>query len=238
MPNIYRSAFLARAAALTLLLSGACAISFAKETPLNYLAAEQISAEQLLPPPPAGIEQLAELDTVRSVYHAASEADKKAAHGEKKFTVFNFTGAAGDFFVATNLPKTTAFFEKVQRDAATITDAGKDYFQRPRPYVADPNLANGKLETSFSYPSGHSTESMTLALVLADMLPEKHDAIIAHANLIGWHRVEIARHYPSDIQAGRILARAIVRELKKSGAFQKDFAEAKAEIEAAQTAAK
>jgi hypothetical protein len=53
-----------------------------------------------------------------------------------------------------------------------------------------------------------------------------------------WHRVEIARHYPTDIYAGRVLAQAIVRQMKKSNAFQKDFAEAKAEIIAAQNTAK
>ena len=40
----------------------------------------------------------------------------------------------------------------------------------------------------------------------------------------------IARHYPTDIYAGRVLAQAIVRQMKKSDAFQKDFAAAKAEI--------
>jgi acid phosphatase (class A) len=75
---------------------------------------------------------------------------------------------------------------------------------------------------------------MVLALVLADLLPDKQDAILAHARTIGWHRVQIARHYASDIYAGRVLALAIVKQFKKSDAFDKDFAAAKAEIAAAQ----
>ncbi|HMD53742.1 MAG TPA: phosphatase PAP2 family protein, partial [Phycisphaerae bacterium] len=90
------------------------------------------------------------------------------------------------------------------------------------------------LEKSYSYPSGHSTESMVLALVLAGVFPDKHDAIIAEARNIGWHRVEIARHYPTDIYAGRVLAQAIVREMNKNPDFQHDLAAAKAEIAAAQ----
>jgi acid phosphatase (class A) len=170
---------------------------------------------------------------VHAVSAAASSTDKAAALSEKKFTVFNFAEVAGPFFVESNLPKTTAFFEKVQSDAATVTDTGKDFFKRPRPYTIDPTLANGKLETSFSYPSGHSTESMVLALVLADLLPDKHDAIIAHARTMGWHRVQIGRHYPTDIYAGRVLALAIVKQFEKSDKFEKDFAEAKAELAAA-----
>jgi len=76
-----------------------------------------------------------------------------------------------------------------------------------------------------------------LALLLADLFPAEHDAIIARARDIGWHRVEIGRHYPTDIYAGRVLAQAIVRDLKKSHKFRRDFAEAQEEIAAAQAPA-
>jgi acid phosphatase (class A) len=210
--------------------------AFAKDSALFYLKDGKPDAATLLAPPPLldSPEQAADLAEVRAVYQAASADDKAAAYSEKSFTVFNFAEAAGPFFAETNLPKTAAFFEKVQSDAAAVTDTGKDFFKRPRPFTTDPSLANGKLEKSYSYPSGHSTESMVLALVLADLLPDKHDAIIAHARQIGWHRVEIARHYPTDIFAGRTLALAIVKQFKKSDAFEKDFDAAKAELAAAQ----
>jgi acid phosphatase (class A) len=213
-------------------------MSFGKDATLRYLAPGQPDSIVLLAPPPLpeSAEQAADLDEVRAVFRATSEADKQAAYDEKKFSVFNFASAFGPWFVSNNLPKTTAFFEKVQLDAEAVTDKGKDYFKRPRPYTVDPSLANGKLEKSFSYPSGHSTESMVLALVLADLCPEKQEAILAIARNIGWHRVQIARHYPTDIYAGRTLARVIVRELKASAAFKHDFAEAKAEIDAARHA--
>lgn len=207
---------------------------------LHYLTGEKPDAIALLAPPPlpGSPEQAADLEEVRAVFHAASSNDKAIAESQKKFTVFTFAPDIGAFFVSRNLPRTAAFFERVQTDAAAITDNAKDFYRRPRPYTTDPSLANGKLETSFSYPSGHSTESMVLALVLADLFPGKHDALIAEARSIGWHRVQIARHYPTDIYAGRVLAQAIVKQLVKSDAFQKDFAGAKAEVAAAQTAAR
>ena len=227
MKSITRTLSLAAILALALSVS-----SQAKDTALHYLAVGTPEAATILPPPPApdSVEQAADMDTVKSVYHAASEADKQTAYSEKKFSVYNFTEAVGTFFQSTNLPKTTAFFKHVQVDAEVVTDLGKDYFHRPRPFVTDTNLANGKLEASFSYPSGHSTESMVLGLVLADLFPAQREAILQHARLMGWHRIEIARHYPTDIYAGRVLAQAIVRELKKSESFQKEFAEAQAEI--------
>jgi len=203
---------------------------------LHYLTGKKPDAIALLAPPPLpdSAEQAADMAEVQAVYHAAASNDIATAYSEKKFSAFNFTPAIGAFFQSNNLPKTAAFFDKVQTDAETITDNAKDFYKRPRPYITDPSLANGKLEKSFSYPSGHSTESMTLALVLADLFPDKHDAIVAEARSIGWHRVQIARHYPTDIYAGRVFAQAIVREMKAKPEFQRDFAEVKAELAATQ----
>ena len=225
-----------RAILIAAVFTGTVTGGLAKDSALHYLKEGKLDAAALLAPPPLpdSAEQLAELDEVRAVYHGASAADQAAAVAEKSFSVFNYAAAVGPFFSATNLPKTAAFFAKVQSDAATITDHGKDFFKRPRPFVTDPSLANGKLEKSFSYPSGHSTESMVLALVLADLIPDKREAILAHARQIGWHRVQIARHYPSDIFAGRTLALAIAMQFKKNDAFQQDFDEVKAELAAAQ----
>lgn len=224
-----------RAFVLAALFALASTGAFAKDSALHYLKDGKPDAASLLAPPPLpdSAEAAADLDEVRTVYHATGSNDLAAAYAEKSFSVFNFAGAAGPFFAAVNLPRTAAFFAQVQSDAATVTDAGKEFFKRPRPYTADPGLANGKLEKSFSYPSGHSTESMVLALVLADLLPDKREAIIAHARAIGWHRVQIARHYPSDIYAGRTLALAIVKQFQKSDEFRRDFAAAKAELAAA-----
>ena len=183
---------------------------------------------------PDSAEQAADLAEVEAVDHAAPADEKSAAFSEKKFTAFNFTPAIGDFFQADNLPKTKAFFHRVQADAASVVDQAKDFYKRPRPYVIDPSLAAGKLETSYSYPSGHSTETMTLGLVLAEVFPDKRDAILAHARLMGWHRVEIGRHYPTDIYAGRVLAQAIVRDMNANPDFQRDLAEVRAEVAAAQ----
>jgi hypothetical protein len=48
----------------------------------------------------------------------------------------------------------------------------------------------------------------------------------------------IARHCPTDIYAGCVLAQAIVKQMEKHSGFQKDLGEAKAEIAAVMRAAK
>ncbi len=212
----------------------------AKDAARHYLPPGAPDVVNLLPPPPlmGSPEQAADLDTVRRVVHTATSNEVAAAFAERHFSVFNFSGVIGEFFTATNLPRTTAFFKKVQADARAVTALGKDYFHRDRPFTADPSLAAGELEPNFSYPSGHSSENMVFALVLAELFPEQRDALLAHARTMGWHRVQIARHYPTDVVAGRVLAQAIVREFKQNQAFEKELAEVQAEIKTARAAVK
>jgi acid phosphatase (class A) len=204
----------------------------------TYLPVGKPDAFALLTPPPlpGSPEQAADLAEVQAVYHAATSNEIAAADSEEKtFTdVFNFTPAVGDFFKPGKFPKTEAFFKRVQEESEAVVESAKAIYNRPRPYKMDPSLVRARPETNSSYPSGHASETMVLALVLADLFPDKHDAIIAISRDIGWHRVVIGDHYPTDIYAGRVLAQAIVREMKASPDFQKDFAGAKAEIAAAQ----
>ncbi|TSA41411.1 MAG: phosphatase PAP2 family protein [Verrucomicrobiales bacterium] len=218
----------------TLLVSYTFTVIAADE-PLKYISPGKTDASLILAPPPmaGSAEQAADMRQVFVVYHACTTNEAALAFSEKKFSVFNFTPAVGNFFQKERLPMTEAFFARVQKEAEVVADLGKDFWKRPRPFTVDTNLAAGKLEKSFGYPSGHSTEGMTLALVLADLIPEKSEAIIAVGRDLGWHRVWIARHYPTDIYAGRVLAGAVAREMKASSDFQKDFDEVKKEIAAA-----
>jgi len=201
---------------------------------LHYLPAGKPDAVVLLAPPPlpTSAEQAADMAETVAVHAQCPPADAAAAKSEKKVSIFAFTPAIGSFFQPGKLPKTEAFLKHVQEDTESVEDAAKNFWKRPRPYTVNPALARGAddLEKSFSYPSGHSTRGTAFALVLADLFPEKRDAILAIGRDIGWHRVEIARHYPTDIYAGRVLARAIVQEMKTSRKFQKDFAKAQKEI--------
>ncbi len=199
---------------------------------LHYLSAGQPDSARLLAPPPLpdSAEQAADMATVVAVCRACSTNAASLAFGEKRFSIYNFTPALGERLKPGKLPKTEAFFDRLQKDAAAATDEAKDYWKRPRPFTVNPSLASGKLEKSFGYPSGHACEGMVLALVLADLFPDQSEAVLAIGRDLGWHRVWIGRHYPTDIYAGRVFALAIVREMKASPDFQRDLAEVKAEI--------
>jgi len=218
--------------------AGVCAEE--KETvPLSYLRPGQPDAAALLTPPPLANsgEETADMEEIVSVVKNRSAGDESRSEFEKKFTAFTFAPAIGDFFQTGKVVRAEAFFAKVLKDAAAATDSAKQVYKRPRPYTINPALANLKLEKTFSYPSGHSAESMVLALLLADVFPERSNAILEIARGIRWHRVQMGRHYPTDIYAGRVFAKAIVRELKTNPEFVRDFQEVTAELRTASLAA-
>ncbi len=200
----------------------------------RYLAPGHPDGVALLAPPPAAgsEEEAADLQQAREVFRARTSAEEAQCRIDNKLDIFNFAEAIGPIFQPGRLPKTEALLAKVDNDSRAVTTAAKNYWKRPRPYQMDASLAFAKLEPSFSYPSGHSTAGTIRALVLAELFPEKREAILAIGRRIGWARVQTGYHFLTDVRAGRVLGQAIMRELMADPAFVRDVAEAKAEIAA------
>ncbi len=90
----------------------------------------------------------------------------------------------------------------------------KDHFQRPRPYDYDlrvkpcVHLADG-----YAYPSGHTSTSRAIALVLAKKFPERAELLLKRADEIALNRIIGGVHHPSDIVAGKKLADVLYQKL-------------------------
>jgi acid phosphatase (class A) len=200
----------------------------------SYLAPGQPDFVALLAPPPApgSAEETADLNSVRSVVKTRSPQDINTAKRDEDLSYQIFGDAIGPDFHVENLPKTLALLKKVKKTVAEPLDAAKEHWKRLRPYQLDKTISITKPEPSFGYPSGHSTHGTVNALVLAELFPEKRDAIMDIGRKLGWDRVILGKHYPTDIYAGRVFAQAIVREMMKNPQFVQDLAAAKAEIAA------
>jgi acid phosphatase (class A) len=205
----------------------------------HYLRLDRPDGIALLAPPPAAgsPEEAADLASARAVFMARTPAEQERAFKDSSLSIFLFTPAIGEIFREGKLPKTEALFQKVKSDIGDAINTPKNHWKRRRPYEMDEQLTLGRPEKSFSYPSGHSTRGTVQALLLAELFPEQKEQILSFGRVIGWDRVLIGKHFPTDIYAGRVLGRAIVRELFASPAFQRDLAEAKAEVRAVRTVA-
>lgn len=185
------------------------------------------------PPAPGSPEAAADLLEARAVFKGRTPVEEARAMKDATLSFSLWEPAIGPVFQPGKLPKTEALMKNVRSDIADVINTPKDHWKRQRPYQVDPALWLGKPEKSFSYPSGHSTRGMTYALVLAEIFPDKKDAILEIGRNIGWDRVLIGKHFPTDVIAGRVLAKAILHELMASPVFQRDLAAAKAEVQVA-----
>ncbi len=138
-----------------------------------------------------------------------------------------------------SLPQTLALLTRLSRATRAISDGSKARWLRPRPYNASPLIQpvidkpGSPQRPSWSYPSGHALWGYAMALVLAAMLPEKRDAILARGRQFGWSRVVGGVHWPSDVAAGRVAAVAMVDRLGRDAGFRRDLDAATAELRTA-----
>ena len=149
--------------------------------------------------------------------------DKRfAANRDNLFFVGRGLGA---WFARPALPRTTQLLARVQHDAMIHMVDLKLHYARLRPHHLEPRLrATDERIPHGSYPSGHSFVSHVNAEVLARLAPQRRDALVQSAREMAWSRELLGVHYPSDSEAGRLLAQDFVRLLFESAAFRKDLA--------------
>jgi undecaprenyl-diphosphatase len=58
----------------------------------------------------------------------------------------------------------------------------------------------------FSFPSGHATASLAVALAYAMVFPLWAGPLLLLALLVGFSRIRLGVHYPSDVLVGQLLA--------------------------------
>jgi len=197
----------------------------------------KFDAIALLPPPPAphDAEDSADRDEAFQVYSARTPAEISLGKAEHKVTLAAFGPAIGPDYRPGRYPLLEALIIAVDADTKRVVDQAKNHWGRPRPFIDDPvRFAHpGDLEKNAGYPSGHATRGTLFALILAEVFPDRREAILQKGRLIGWTRVELGVHTPLDIYAGRVLGRALARDLTANPVFQADLAAAKAEVAAA-----
>ncbi|HNC23863.1 MAG TPA: phosphatase PAP2 family protein [Opitutaceae bacterium] len=208
-----RAALFLLAVSLTLATS-----SPAAKGPDGFLAREAIDVKAVLPaPPPIGsLAALGDLEAVRQAQVMRTPQDVAWAVLIEDDTVFNNASVLGPWFAADKLPHTAGFFARVTADVLSVSYRAKDLFLRPRPPKVDPALHPCvHLSESGSYPSRHSTQAFVWAYVLGEIFPEHQAELIERAHRAAWGRVLGGVHYPTDLIGGKILADAIIAELRK-----------------------
>ncbi|SCC12605.1 PAP2 superfamily protein [Kosakonia oryzendophytica] len=92
-----------------------------------------------------------------------------------------------------------------------------------KPYTADGG----------SFPSGHTNTGYTDALLMAEMIPERFDALLARGARYGYSRVVLGVHYPLDVIGSRMVAERNVAHYLNDAQYRAMFNEARDQLRAA-----
>ena len=229
------------ATALTLLAIARSAGAAEPAAPvLKLLTPEQVDPARILPPPPAdGSEaQKSDLAEIQHLYRIRSpERLAQAQWDDTHESSVLFAGVLGPAFDLARLPRTAELLALVENEEEAAAKMAKKHFRRNRPWAIDPSLKACDYEPNAnpktSYPSGHATLSYSVGLILANLMPEKSQAILTRAADYAYSRQICAAHYASDTEASHVLGTVVALDLLSNAQFKPMLEASRAELRAA-----
>ncbi len=85
----------------------------------------------------------------------------------------------------------------------------KDATHRTRPFVAHPQIEPFYVVHSSSFPAGHAATAFAGAVLLSSLRPRLAPWFLLLATVIGFSRIYVGVHYPTDVLAGAALGAAV-----------------------------
>lgn len=172
--------------------------------------------EILIPPPPSEEDRVSELSKVSDQYRNPKNPKQMQPALDSDMDAL-FNAVLRDAGLPSSLYMITGISRSVVPDIAFH----KNYFGAVRPKELadkhDIDFTCDDLESAktASYPSGHTTQAYYIAKVLGDIYPGSKPKLDKLASNIADSRVDRGVHFPSDNDAGRMLAESLYEKTRQ-----------------------
>lgn len=189
----------------------------------------------VLPPPPADDSPAGLADLSVLLYVQANRTPEQVELAKKMESPSVFAMGReifGPWFTRENLPKTAEILRQTSKAADPVLNNAKKNWKRPRPYVRSKEIQPvvGKPNDPGSYPSGHTYGIAIPEFLLAAAFPEHAAEFDEKIHRVMWGRIVGGVHFPSDTEAGRLLAKEVMDKMLKTPAMQEAVATIRAEV--------
>jgi acid phosphatase (class A) len=147
----------------------------------------------------------------------------------------HFSCSLGIELTPEQAPRMVQMLQKATRDAAQAMAKAKDVFKRQRPYMVDEGpicRPSRETDTSFDYPSGHTTAGWSWGMMLAQIAPDHAVPILQRARAIGDSRIICGVHNTSAVESARFLVSGTLAVVMGTEAYQSDLQAVRQELAA------
>ena len=154
-----------------------------------------------------------EMGTIRKLISTRTDKDEESVANNDKdsfYSIKEYMKKIGVKFHENEL-------RDIVKQAVPTIRHFKNSFNRKRPFELDGNLdvLGSTTNKTRSYPSGHSTQAMIVALYVAQKFPEHKDGLMEAAKEVGIGRVKAGFHFLSDHVAGQMLGQKMFEQMNK-----------------------
>ena len=201
---------------------------------------DRIPLDTIIPPPPPRGSQIEKNEIAEILKAQATATPQQVAAARRDNDTENasiFAAVIGPGWDLGKLPKTKFLIDRVMDVDRADSSSTKHYFRRARPWIVDTKVRTCALHESGpalnSYPSGHAMLGFELGVVLASLMSNRAQMILARASQYGENRILCGFHFRSDVTAGEQFGSVLAVEMLKHPVFHGWFNEARAELKAA-----